>query len=216
MACKIIRAAAFVVGAALVWYFGKPWPQDNAPFLIGLLLLMWVAGGLFMVFAFDFVSDLVGWNKPKEDPWRYTGPVPELSANKQAQVRRIVKALADAGIFAPAAPEPRYAYPGQADFGGKVTVDSVITALAEAHVYFPDDDHSQWQDNLLIEPMEDYRGTQEWIEELETKLGGRQPGQVLVSSFDDQNLYVSLAAADQVEALGALPGDTFVPLAAES
>ena len=123
MAYKLVRGAAFVIGAFLVWYFGKPWPQDNAPFLIGLLLVMWVCGGLFLVYVLDFVSDLAGWNKPAPEPWRYTGPVPELSANKQAQVRKIVKALTDAGIFAPAAPEPRFAFPGQADFGGKVTVD---------------------------------------------------------------------------------------------
>jgi hypothetical protein len=213
---KFIRAAAFVIGAALVWYFGKPWPQDNAPFLIGLLIVMWVCGGLFMVFVFDFVADLAGWNKPAVEPWRYTGPVPELSANKQTQVRKIIRALADAGIFAPAAPEPRFAFPGQADFGGKVTVDSVMAALAEAHVYFPDDDHTQWQGNLLMETMEDYRGSQGWIDELEAKLGGQKPGHVLVSSFNDQTLYVSQVPAEQVEALAALPGDTFVPLAPES
>ena len=216
MQYKLFRGAAFLIGALLVWYFGKPWPQDNAPFLIGLLLVMWVCGGLFLVFVLDFVSDLAGWNKPKTASYRYTGPVPELSANKQAQVRKIVKALADAGIFAPAAPEPRYAFPGQADLGGKVTVDSVMTALSEAHVYFPDDDHSQWQGNLLMADMEGYHGTQPWIDGLEGDLGGRQDGFVLVASFNDQTLFVSKVAADKVEALGALPGDTFVPLAAES
>lgn len=216
MPYKLIRAAAFATGAALVWYFGKPWPQDNAPFLIGLLLAMWAGGGLVVMFTFDFVADVAGWNKPAHTPWRYTGPVPELSANKQAQVRRIVKALADAGIFAPAPPEPRFAFPGQADRGGKVTVDSVMSALAEANVYFPDDDHSQWQGNLLMEPMEDYRGTQDWIEELEAKLGGLKPGHVLVSSFDDQDLYVTQVPGDKVEPLAALPGDTFVPLVVES
>jgi hypothetical protein len=216
MPYKLVRGAAFVIGALLVWYFGMPWPQDNAPFLIGLLLVMWVCGGLFLVYVLDFVSDLAGWNKPAPEPWRYTGPVPELSANKQAQVRKIVKALTDAGIFAPAAPEPRFAFPGQADFGGKVTVDSVMTALSEADVYFPDDDHSQWQGNLMMEAMEDYRATQDWIETLEAKLGGRKPGHVLVASYSDQTLYVTMVAADKVEALATLPGDTFVPLAAES
>lgn len=216
MQYKLVRGAAFLIGALLVWYFGMPWPQDNAPFLIGLLLVMWICGGLFVVFVFDFVSDLAGWNKPAPEPWRYTGPVPELSAGKQAQVRKIVKALTDAGIFAPAAPEPRLAFPGQADFGGKVTVDSVLSALSEAHVYFPDDDHSQWQSNLLLEAIEDLRGTQDWIEALEAKLGGRKPGHVLVASYSDQALYVSMVAADKVEVLATLPGDTFVQLAAES
>lgn len=84
----------------------------------------------------------------------HKGPLPELSANKQAQVRRAIRAMTNAGIFAPQSPDPAKLYAGVADDPYPVGPDTVLFALMGANYYHPDFDPALYQDNLAFHDMQ--------------------------------------------------------------
>lgn len=73
----------------------------------------------------------------RSKPVHHKGPLPELSANKQAQVRRVVRVMAQAGVFAPTPPDPALLYAGAAEMNWSIQPDVVLLALLEAEYYHP-------------------------------------------------------------------------------
>lgn len=78
----------------------------------------------------------------------HEGPLPELSANKQAQVRRMVKAMAAAGVFAPEVPDPAKLYAGMANYPYPASPVALLSALGEAEYYHPGFDPARYLGNL--------------------------------------------------------------------
>ncbi|MFL9839504.1 hypothetical protein ABS767_00890 [Sphingomonas sp. ST-64] len=70
-------------------------------------------------------------------PVHHKGPLPELSVNKQVQVRRVVKVMAQAGVFATTPPDPALLYAGAAEMGWSIQPDVILLALQEADYYHP-------------------------------------------------------------------------------
>lgn len=80
----------------------------------------------------------------------HKGPLPELSARKQAEVRRIVRAMAAHGLFAPDVPDPALLYAGVAEQDFSVQPDSILEALGEVDYYHPGTDPERWMANLVM------------------------------------------------------------------
>lgn len=94
-------------------------------------------------------------------PVHHKGPLPALSPARQGQVRRAVQAMADAGVFAPEAPDPAILYPGVAEQDEPVKPDTILLALVEANYYHPDFDPASCMANLAqhdiqVEAFADY------------------------------------------------------------
>ena len=88
----------------------------------------------------------------------HKGPQPQLSARKQAEVRRIVRVMAEHGLFAPEAPDPALLYAGVAERDFPVKPDSILEALCEVDYYHPGTDPEHWMANLV---MHDSKGEQD-------------------------------------------------------
>lgn len=73
----------------------------------------------------------------RSKPVQHKGPLPELSPNKQAQVRRVVRVMTQAGVFAPTPPDPALLYAGAAEMDWSIQPDVVLLALPEASYYHP-------------------------------------------------------------------------------
>lgn len=90
----------------------------------------------------------------RSKPVYHKGPVPELSANKQAQVRRVVKVMAQAGVFAPTPPDPALLYAGAAEMGWSIQPDVILLALPEADYYQPGFDPAPHLANLAFHDIQ--------------------------------------------------------------
>lgn len=91
---------------------------------------------------------------PSSKPVHRKGPLPELSAGKQAQLRRVVRAMADAGVFAPQTPDPAMLYAGAAEMGWSIQPDVVLFALMEADYYHPGFDSAPCLANIVLHDMQ--------------------------------------------------------------
>lgn len=89
---------------------------------------------------------------PPPAPW--TGPVPELDAEGQAEVRRIVEALAHAGMFAPQVPDAALAFPQIADSlehgADGIALEDVLHALSDPREWFADADPALWSARFVV------------------------------------------------------------------
>ena len=83
-------------------------------------------------------------------PVHHTGPLPELSASRQANVRRVVHIMAEHGVFAPETPDPTLFFPGVADMDESVKPDTILAALAELDYYLPGTDPARFMANLAM------------------------------------------------------------------
>jgi len=75
---------------------------------------------------------------------------PPLSADGERELGRIVGVLADAGVFAPRAPDPADLRGPVADHGEPVTAAAVLAALHEADYYTPGFDASAYSADLAF------------------------------------------------------------------
>ncbi len=82
-------------------------------------------------------------------PVHHKGPLPQLSARKQGDVRCTVRVMADHGLFAPEVPDPALLYAGVAEKAGSVKPDTILNAMGEADHYHPGTDATRWMANLL-------------------------------------------------------------------
>lgn len=83
-------------------------------------------------------------------PVHHQGPLPELSASKQAQVRRGVRIMAEAGVFGTMTPDPALLYAGIAAQEWSVLPDAILFALMEANYYHPDFDPAPFFDHVVL------------------------------------------------------------------
>lgn len=95
-----------------------------------------------------------GKSRAPEKPVHHKGPLPELSANKQAQVRRVVKVMAQAGVFAPTPPDPALLYAGAAEMDWSIQPDVILLALPEASYYHPGFDPAPHLANLAFHDIQ--------------------------------------------------------------
>jgi hypothetical protein len=80
----------------------------------------------------------------------HQGPLPVLSPRKQGEVRRMVRAMAEHGVFAPEVPDPALLFAGLAEVQGSLEPDSILDALEEVAYYHPDVDSQRWMANLVM------------------------------------------------------------------
>lgn len=145
-------AVSFILGCAclgLHHYLG-------AAFFLGIAILLlalagavhqgWIAGPL------ERAGQLAKRGKPAKPAVsvHHEGPLPELSASRQAGVRRIVRVMAGQGLFAPETPEPALFYPGVADMDESVKPDTILAALGELDHYHPGTDPARFMANLAM------------------------------------------------------------------
>lgn len=95
-----------------------------------------------------------GKPRAREKRVHHKGALPELSANKQAQVRRAVKVMAQAGVFAPAPPDPALLYAGAAEMDWSIQPDVILFALCEANYYHPGFDPAPHLGNLVLHDIQ--------------------------------------------------------------
>ena len=99
----------------------------------------------------DVVGMVRGWGKPRPGSnVHHQGPLPELSPRKQGEVRRIVRVMAEHGLFVPEVPDAALLFAGVAEQDFSVKPDSVIYALAEVDYYHPGTDAERWMANLVL------------------------------------------------------------------
>ena len=75
---------------------------------------------------------------------------PPLSADGERELGRVVRVLADAGVFAPRVPDPADLRGPVADHGEPVTAAAVLAALHEADYYAPGFDASAYSAHLAF------------------------------------------------------------------
>lgn len=92
--------------------------------------------------------------RQRSKPVYHKGPVPELSANKQAQVRRVVRVMTQAGVFAPTPPDPALLYAGAAEMDWSIQPDVILLALPEASYYQPGFDPAPHLANLALHSIQ--------------------------------------------------------------
>lgn len=155
-----IVAGAIGVVAALVMVLFVPFSADTSfggklffSVVIGALAAYgaWSLMGVPALLAAGFSFLRYGAKRLKPArPAHHQGPLPELSANKQAQVRRMVKAMGTVGVFAPQMPDPAKLYAGMADYPYPVSPFAILSALGEANYYHPDFDPAPCLGNLAF------------------------------------------------------------------
>lgn len=83
-------------------------------------------------------------------PVHHKGPLPELSAHRQREVRRQVRVMAEHGLFAPEVPDPALLYAGVAERDEPVKPDIILDAIGEVDFYHPGTDATRWLGNLAM------------------------------------------------------------------
>ena len=96
-------------------------------------------------------------------PVHHKGPLPELSASRQADVRRVVRVMAEHGVFAPEIPDPALLYAGVAEMNESVKPDTIFSILEETPYYHPGTDPAAWMANLV---MHDSKAEQDEAEQI--------------------------------------------------
>jgi len=105
-------------------------------------------------------------------PVHHKGPLPELSASRQADVRRVVRVMAEQGVFAPDAPDPALLYAGAAEMDESVKPDTILSILEETSYYHPGFDPAAWMANLAMHDSKAEQDEAEQIADL-VRLAGR-------------------------------------------
>ncbi|WP_260581025.1 hypothetical protein [Sphingopyxis sp. PET50] len=108
-------------------------------------------------------------------PVHHKGALPELLPSRQADVRRVVRVMAEHGVFAPEVPDAALFYPGVAEMDESVKPDTILAALGELDYYHPGTDPARFMANLVMlesdaEQYPEY--LREQIADLERLAGG--------------------------------------------
>ncbi len=98
----------------------------------------------------DMAGMLRGASKAAPKPVHYKGPLLDLSAHRQKEVRRTVRVMAAHGLFAPEVPDAAMLYAGVAELEESVKPDSILNAMGEVGYYHPGTDPARWMANLLM------------------------------------------------------------------
>lgn len=125
---------------------------------------------------------------------RFAGQIPPLSQAKQTKVRRMHKALVQAGAFAPQVPPAEAAFPALAVDGQPVGWVVLLDAYANADYYLEDADPAQWLDNILFSRLpEDWENP--------------PPGKRWALLWEDETIILALLADGAVAALNAIEAE---------
>ena len=189
-----VRLLGLVIGWALATQvLGMAWDGDGHAFLLGILLVVVLATAYgidqLLALALSFVPS--GGTGGK---LRFTGQIPPLSQAKQAKVRRMHKALVQAGAFAPQVPPADAAFPALAVDRQPVGWVVLIDAYANADYYLADSDPAQWLDTILFSRLPE---------------GWDNPpaGRRWALLWEDETIILALLADGAVEALNAIESD---------
>jgi hypothetical protein len=145
--------------AALAMFLVVPFPDDTATGI--KLFFSAVIGGFAAYGAWSLagliplargLADWVRGRKRDSAPASvtHTGPLPALSAARQADVRRVVAAMAAHGIFVPEVPDPALLFAGVAAANETVKPDTIIEALGEVDYYYPGTDPARFGANFVL------------------------------------------------------------------
>ncbi len=160
---------------------------DGHAFLVAMFLIAWL-GFAYVADAFLAVALSFG---PVPAPARahYRGEIPPLSQARQAQVRKLHKAMAEAGVFAPEVPAAELAFASLAANKQRVDWVSVIGALGEADYYHPECDPARWSANMVWDHI---------------PAGWENPpeGKLLAYLWEDEEIIFSWIAVSSLEELG--------------
>lgn len=196
-----------LTGAILALGAGLDWLGSGDAFLLALLALMLACGA----YAFEqFVVlglDVLAWrnsspqqreqrNGPNLQPPRrvqWQGSIPPLSKAKQAQVRRLHAAMAEAGVFIPTIPEADKAFAAFAVDKQPVDWVGVLQSLAEAPFYHPELDEKTWEASWSANLLFDHIPLA-WLDP--------PAGQVAAFLWEDENVFIALVSADSLATLG--------------
>jgi hypothetical protein len=177
---------------------GLDWGGSGNPVLIGLFAFILACGAYAMQQAVALVCDLLGMRQPARSArLQWQGPIPSLSPAKKAKVRRLHKAMLEAGVFAPEAPDPALAFAAFAVDRQPVDWVGVLQALAEAPYYHPELDPEGWEEswgaNLLYAHV-----PAAWLTPPE--------GKVAAVLWEDGTIFLSLVNAGSMPALSEQVG----------
>lgn len=81
---------------------------------------------------------------------QHRGPLPELSAHRQREVRRQVRVMAAQGLFVPEVPDAALLFAGVAERDAPVKPDVILDAIGEVDYYHPGTDPTSWLGNLVM------------------------------------------------------------------
>jgi hypothetical protein len=120
-----------------------------------------VLGGFAAFGAWSFagipalVRDLVGLVRGRGKPRarssvQHQGPLPELSAHRQRELRRQVRVMAAQGLFVPEVPDAALLFAGVAERDAPVKPDVILDAIGEVDYYHPGADARRWLGNLAM------------------------------------------------------------------
>lgn len=132
----------------------------------------------------------------------WSGPMPELDADGQAEVRQIVAALTRAGMFAPEVPDATLAFPHVADGlengADGIALEEVLHALSDPREWFGDAvDPARWSAHFVV------HNTQ--VEQ--------QPDYLVEQVQDLARISQGALVVEQVEVLeGAIDPDRTIPI----
>lgn len=187
-----------VTWAILTLGLGLDWSGSGQPVLIGLFALMLVCGAYAMQQAVALVLDILGM-RPPPHPARlqWQGPIPLLSSAKQAKVRRLHKAMLEAGVFAPEVPDPALAFAAFAVDRQPVDWVGVLQSLAEAPYYHPQLDPDVWEESWGANLLYDHVPAA-WL--------SPPPGKLAAVLWEDGTIFLSLVNAGSMTALSEQVG----------
>lgn len=167
-----VALAAIALLVTLAVFFFVPFSDGTGP---GQKLFFSIILGGFAAFgAWSFagipalVRDLVGLvrglSKQASRPnVHHKGPLPELSAHRQREVRRQVRVMAAHGLFVPELPDPALLFAGVAERNEPVKPDIILDAIGEVDHYHPGTDAAQWLGNLV---MHDSKAEQDEVQQI--------------------------------------------------
>lgn len=199
-----------LAGLGLTWAIltlgaGMEWQSHGQIFLIALFAVMLACGAYAFEQLVALVLDIIGFRKPPPQKVQWTGPIPPLSKAKQAKVRRLHAAMAQAGVFAPTIPDPERAFAAFAVDKQPVDWVGVLQSLAEAPYFDPELDEAHWEASWSANLLWDHI-PRPWL--------NPPPGQAAAFLWEDENMFIALVAADSLAALGERIGksDGWQPL----
>lgn len=194
-----VRALALpVTWAILALGFGIDWYAADQPLLIGFFGVMLACGVYAIDQAVALALDLAGLKQPQPAARvQWQGPVPALSPARQAKVRRLHKAMAEAGVFAPEVPDPALAFAAFAVDRQPVDWVGVLQSLEEAPYYHPQLDEAAWRASWNANLLYDHVPAA-WLTPPE--------GKAAVVLWEDETIFLSLVNAGSLAALAEPQG----------
>lgn len=155
----VIILAGIGLLTALSMFLFMPFSDDTGT---GAKLFFSVVLGGFAAFgAWSFagipalVRDLVGLVRGRGKArvgsnLHHQGPLPELSAHRQRELRRQVRVMAVHGLFVPEVPDAALLFAGVAERDAPVKPDVILDAIGEVDYYHPGADARRWLGNLAM------------------------------------------------------------------